>query len=115
QAAAVVPFVGREAELELLSDAAQRAANGTAMLALIVGSPGLGKSRLAEEAIQRLSAARPVRHIVVRCRPGAEVGANTPLRQMIEADVPDANPGSVLDRAAHLLGQDDAATVATAI
>lgn len=110
-----VPFVGREAELELLAEAAEKAAKGTAMLALIVGSPGLGKSRLAAEAIKRRRQVARLRSFEVRCRPGAEVGMNTALRQLVEADVPNATAALMLDRMMELLGSDDGATVATAI
>lgn len=110
-----VPFVGREAELQLLAEAAEKAAEGTATLCLILGSPGLGKSRLAAEAIARRRQLAPLRCVEVRCRPGAEVGVNTPLRQLVEADVRDATESSVLGRMTELLGPEDGGTVATAI
>ena len=46
---ALTPFVGREEELGLLQRRWQRALAGEGQLVLIVGEPGLGKSRLIEE------------------------------------------------------------------
>jgi AAA ATPase domain/Adenylate and Guanylate cyclase catalytic domain len=48
-ARALTPLVGREEELDLLSRRWERARKGEGQLALIVGEPGLGKSRLIEE------------------------------------------------------------------
>ena len=46
---ALTPFVGREEELDVLARRWERARAGEGQLALIVGEPGLGKSRLIEE------------------------------------------------------------------
>lgn len=107
-----VAFVGRDAELGLLGDAFGRASQGTATLALIVGPPGQGKSRLASEAIRTWSA---VRIIQARCRPGSETGINTPLRQLVNADVPDASPDGIRARLSALLGADEGVEVAAAV
>jgi class 3 adenylate cyclase len=48
-ARALTPFVGREEELGLLARRWERARSGEGQLVLIVGEPGLGKSRLIEE------------------------------------------------------------------
>jgi hypothetical protein len=48
-------FVGREEELGLLARRWERARAGEGQLALIVGEPGLGKSRLIEEFHARLA------------------------------------------------------------
>jgi class 3 adenylate cyclase len=53
-ARALTPFVGREEELDLLTRRWERAQKGEGQLALIVGEPGLGKSRLMEEFHVRL-------------------------------------------------------------
>lgn len=45
----VSPFVGREAELRRLRDAFRRAAGGAGTTAVVIGEPGIGKTRLAEE------------------------------------------------------------------
>ena len=41
-------FVGREAELELLHAAFERTTGGRSELVMLVGKPGVGKTRLAE-------------------------------------------------------------------
>jgi class 3 adenylate cyclase len=53
-ARALTPFVGREEELETLARRFERVRAGEGQLALIVGEPGLGKSRLIEEFRSRL-------------------------------------------------------------
>ena len=45
----VVPFAGREPELDLLFRGFERARSGEGQLVLIVGEPGIGKSRLLRE------------------------------------------------------------------
>jgi class 3 adenylate cyclase len=54
-ARALTPFVGREEELSLLARRWERARAGEGQLVLIVGEPGLGKSRLIEEFHARLT------------------------------------------------------------
>jgi class 3 adenylate cyclase/predicted ATPase len=51
---ALTVLVGREEELDLLTRRWDRARKGEGQLALIVGEPGLGKSRLIEEFHSRL-------------------------------------------------------------
>src|ERR1700722_9990019 len=48
-ARALTPLVGREEELDLLTRRWERAHKGEGQLALVVGEPGIGKSRLLEE------------------------------------------------------------------
>jgi class 3 adenylate cyclase len=54
-ARALTPFVGREEELALLARRWERAKGGEGQLVLIVGEPGLGKSRLIEEFRSKLT------------------------------------------------------------
>ena len=49
RARALTPFVGREEELGLIAHRWERARSGEGQFVLIVGEPGLGKSRLIEE------------------------------------------------------------------
>src|SRR3984957_9444250 len=51
----LTPFVGREEELVLLARRWERARKGEGQLVLVVGEPGLGKSRLIEEFHARLA------------------------------------------------------------
>ena len=46
---ALTPFIGREEEFGLLARRWERASGGEGQLVLIVGEPGIGKSRLLEE------------------------------------------------------------------
>ncbi|HEV8054392.1 MAG: AAA family ATPase [Chloroflexi bacterium] len=112
EAAREVEFVGREAELAALLEAFDIGRQGTAMLALIVGPPGQGKSRLASEAIRRAS---QIGVMQARCRPGTETGINTPLRQLVEGDIAGATPEAVHDRLSSLLGGHDGPEVAAAV
>jgi class 3 adenylate cyclase/tetratricopeptide (TPR) repeat protein len=47
------PMVGRDAELSALIEALQRLERGTGSIVTVIGEPGLGKSRLVEEARRR--------------------------------------------------------------
>jgi DNA-binding CsgD family transcriptional regulator/tetratricopeptide (TPR) repeat protein len=47
----LVPLVGRDSEMEALGHALQGAADGIAGVVTLVGEPGVGKSRLAEEGM----------------------------------------------------------------
>src|SRR6478752_4430686 len=81
-----IPFVGRRDELAALVNAAGAALDGrVANLAVLVGEPGLGKSRLAHEAIAVATASRDARVVELRCRPAGEAGSNSPLRQLFDA------------------------------
>jgi class 3 adenylate cyclase/tetratricopeptide (TPR) repeat protein len=74
-----LPFVGRQSELELLSFA-QRRSRDRSVLALVLGPPGQGKTRLVEEFIGSLA---DVRVLAARCRPGGETSALAPLREIL--------------------------------
>ena len=84
-----LPFVGRDAELERLEDAWTRADAGRATLTIVVGPPGIGKSRVADEFTRRVSSRARVRQ--TRCRPGTERGVS-PLRELIAEDGEDVPP-----------------------
>ena len=103
-------FVGREAELTALEAAFTAAAGGTSSLALIIGPPGQGKSKLARESIRR---AGSFRVLEVRCRP--EAGQDSPLRQLVEAEAGGATAEAVQDRITELLGPEDGGDVAAAV
>ena len=51
----LTPLVGREEELSLIAPRWERARGGDGQLVMIVGEPGLGKSRLIEEFRARIS------------------------------------------------------------
>ena len=90
-ARALTPFVGREEELTMLGRRWERALAGEGQFVLVVGEPGLGKSRLIEEFHARLS---QTPHTWVEWR-ASQLLQNTPLhpigewgRQRFGADAP---------------------------
>ena len=53
----LTPLIGRDRELESLTELHRRAAGGQGAVALVVGDPGVGKSRLLYEFLRRLDSA----------------------------------------------------------
>ena len=51
----LTPFIGREGELRLLVERLERARGGQGQMVLIVGDPGIGKSRLLQELRGRVA------------------------------------------------------------
>jgi class 3 adenylate cyclase/tetratricopeptide (TPR) repeat protein len=99
-AQAVEPgFVGREKELGRLQEALQQARAGRSVLALIIGPPGQGKSRLVGQFVARLA---EMPKLLARCRPGAEQGSLTPLKQLLADDLALPEPEALLDRLTEL-------------
>jgi class 3 adenylate cyclase/tetratricopeptide (TPR) repeat protein len=77
------PFVGREAELELLENTFARAVRDRrAHLVTIYGEPGVGKSRLAREFVAGLEGTTVM---VGRCLPYGEGITYWPLAEMVKA------------------------------
>ena len=79
-ARALTPLVGREEELDLLRRRWERARSGEGQLALIVGEPGIGKSRLVEEFRAQLG---ETPHTWVEW-PSSQLLQNTPLHPIAE-------------------------------
>ncbi len=79
------PFVGREAELTLIRSLVERAVeHARPHLITIIGEPGIGKSRLLEEAVVELQRADdPPAVWVGRCLPYGEAGPYAPLRDVL--------------------------------
>ncbi len=84
-------FVGRERELERLREAVDSALNGRGSLQLLVGEPGIGKTRAAEElaTYARVSGARVYWG---RCREDEGAPAYWPWVQAIRSYARDADP-----------------------
>ena len=108
-ARALTPFVGREEELDLLARRWERARKGEGQLALIVGEPGLGKSRLMEEFHGRLG---ETPHTWVEWS-SSQLLQNTPLhpiaewgRQRFGADLPAEQRLADLENTLGLIGLD---------
>ena len=110
-ARALTPFVGREEELGLLARRWERARAGEGQLALIVGEPGLGKSRLIEEFHGRLT---ETPHTWVEWS-ASQLLQNTPLhpiaewgRQRFGIDAPAEQRLADLENTLRLVGLDPA-------
>ena len=108
-ARALTPLVGREEELDLLTRRWERARKGEGQLALIVGEPGLGKSRLMEEFHGRLG---ETPHTWVEWS-SSQLLQNTPLhpiaewgRQRFGADLPAEQRLADLENTLGLIGLD---------
>jgi len=74
------PFVGREGDLRNLNDAWCRIAPGIPQTALVVGPPGIGKSRLADEFVARTRETAD-RVLKLRCSP---MHRHTPFHAIIK-------------------------------
>ena len=105
-------FVGRERELGLLSEAWQRAvAEQRCELVTVVGDPGIGKSRLAAEALASIDA-RVVRG---RCLPYGSGITYWPVVEIVkQLDVLPTDPAAA-EAIRSLLGESDAGTSAEQI
>ena len=109
-ARALTPLVGREEELDLLSRRWERARSGEGQLALVVGEPGIGKSRLIEEFRTRLG---ETPHTWVEWS-SSQLLQNTPLHPVAEwgrlrfggADASDGRPLADLENTLGLIGLD---------
>jgi class 3 adenylate cyclase len=78
------PLVGRDPELERLRSAHRRARSGRSVLAVVYGPPGQGKTRLVEEFVAEVGDSAKV--LKARCRPAGELGARSPLRELLMSD-----------------------------
>jgi class 3 adenylate cyclase/tetratricopeptide (TPR) repeat protein len=110
-ARALTPLVGREEELDILSRRWERARSGEGQLALVVGEPGIGKSRLIEEFRARLG---ETPHTWVEWS-SSQLLQNTPLhpiaewgRQRFGAELPAEQRLADLENTLQLVGLDAA-------
>jgi DNA-binding SARP family transcriptional activator/tetratricopeptide (TPR) repeat protein len=83
-------FVGRERELAELGEGLDDALAGRGRLFLLVGEPGIGKSRLAEELVAQ-ARARGARVLVGRCWEAGGAPAYWPWVQSLRAYVRDSD------------------------
>ena len=80
------PLVGRSQELALLSEAAERASAGQGRVVLVLGEPGVGKSRLLAELRSRLE--RPnggLAFALARCQSYRQNVAYAALGQLVRS------------------------------
>jgi DNA-binding SARP family transcriptional activator len=87
-------FVGRDAELAELVSGLEDALSGHGRLFLLVGEPGIGKSRLADEVIRR-SRARGATVLTGRCWEAGGAPPYWPWVQSLRGYVRDADPESL--------------------
>lgn len=78
------PFVGREAAMAKLSAALDDACAGRGRVAMLVGEPGIGKTRAIEE-LARLAQERGAVMLVARCYEGDGAPAFWPWTQVLRA------------------------------
>jgi DNA-binding SARP family transcriptional activator len=90
-------FVGRDAELAELTAGLDEAFAGRGRLFLLVGEPGIGKSRLAEELIAR-ARVRGARVLVGRCWEAGGAPAYWPWVQSLRAYVREVEPNHLRDQ-----------------
>jgi len=76
----LTPLVGRDRELKSFADIHRRAADGQGAIALLVGDPGVGKSRLLYEFLHRLEA-KGVLELETTC---ASYGRSMAYRPIVE-------------------------------
>jgi hypothetical protein len=101
-----IAFVGRERELGELIMGLEDSCGGRGRLFLLVGEPGIGKSRLAEELIARAEA-RGTRVLIGRCWEAGGAPAYWPWTQVLSALVHQVEP----ERLRGQLAQDGAELV----
>jgi class 3 adenylate cyclase/predicted ATPase len=109
-ARALTPLVGREEELDHLARRWERALKGDGQLTLVVGEPGIGKSRLIEEFRLRLG---ETPHTFVEWS-SSQLLQNTPLHPITEwgrlrfgsADLPAERRLGDLENTLSLIGLD---------
>src|SRR5262249_44922839 len=79
-ARALTPFVGREDDMRLLLSRWERARDGQGQLVLVIGEPGIGKSRLVEEFHACI---RNDPHVWAECA-GEQFFQNTPFHAITQ-------------------------------
>src|SRR5262249_62289551 len=81
---AATPFVGGEEEMARLAGSLHRAEAGEGTLVMVVGEPGIGKTRLAEE-VAELARRDGTRVLAGRCYEGEWAPPYGPFVEAIEA------------------------------
>src|SRR5215467_10638185 len=76
----LTPFIGRDEEMRLLLSRWERAREGRGQVVLVVGEPGIGKSRMVEEFRSRI---KQHPHLWVECA-GEQFFESTPFHTVIE-------------------------------
>ncbi len=97
----LTPLVGREEELALLQRRWQQAKAGEGRVVVLIGEPGIGKSRLAQAMLQHL-AGEPHTRLRYFCSPHHQASALHPFITQLEhaagfsrEDMPEARPAKL--------------------
>jgi len=91
-----LPLIGRESEVDSLRSAFAEARKGHPKMVLLIGPPGIGKTRILEEFARSIASEASV--LEARCRPGTEVGAS-PLRDLLRGADLERLPAAVVHSA----------------
>jgi class 3 adenylate cyclase/predicted ATPase len=97
----LTPLVGRQPELGVLAEHWRRARAGTGQAVVLVGEPGIGKSRLVHELTERL-AAEPHARVEWRCSPYHQASALHPVIDQLQRRLRFAPDDAPADRIARL-------------
>lgn len=89
-----LPLTGRQRELGALLRRWEEAKNGNGGMALIVGEPGIGKSRLAAEFASRAAAADCI-VLAGRCPDLVDAPPYGPVEEALRAGLPLVRPGAL--------------------
>ena len=77
------PLVGRDAELAALREMMARASEGSGGAAVLVGEPGIGKSRLID-ALRHDEAQESVRYLSMQCSPVHQFSSLQPVKDYLD-------------------------------
>ncbi|MBT4490430.1 MAG: AAA family ATPase, partial [Rhodospirillaceae bacterium] len=105
----LLPFVGRQGELNMLLDRWETALDGEGQVVMVSGEAGMGKSRLVQAFYEKISA-QPYTRLRYQCAPYHANSAYYPIiRQHEHAAnlLPGDSVETKLDKLAALLGQSD--------
>jgi TOMM system kinase/cyclase fusion protein len=97
-----VPLIGRGRELEVLKQACERAGAGQGGTVLILGEPGMGKSRLVAE-LRRTVASGTIHWLGARCLPETQHSALAPVVELLLAELVLASRSEDRDRQLEVL------------
>lgn len=91
------PYVGRDREMALLTEALERVQTGSGALALVAGEPGIGKTRLVDEFCRVAIDQHGAVVLVGGCHDG-DVVANAPFVEALSTWARRLDPDELKDR-----------------
>ena len=108
QSGAMTPIVGREREIELMTERWAMARSGQGQMVIVSGEAGIGKSRITQAVIDEVANDDHIR-LTYQCSPYHADSAFYPVTQqmLFAAGIgPSDNPDARLDKLEALLGDD---------